>query len=111
MGRSSLRVVFAQTRNFTVIGFTDENMYAISMAQRNGYKRRFWTEVSDPTPACVIVSAVRLSKALKHKHSKELTEFLYQAVDLPTSDVRFIQKTRAWSRSAMPNPQAACGPV
>ena len=42
--------------------------------------------MSDPTPACVIVSAVRLSKALKHAHSKELTEFLDQAVDLPTSD-------------------------
>jgi len=36
MGWSSLGVVFSQTRNFTVIAFTDENMYAISMAQRNG---------------------------------------------------------------------------
>jgi len=49
-------------------------------------KRRFQTEGSDSTPACVIVSAVRLSKVLKHAHSKELTEFLDQAVDLPTSD-------------------------
>jgi len=30
-----LRVVFFQTLNFTVIAFTDANMYAISMAQRN----------------------------------------------------------------------------
>ena len=51
-------------------------MYAISMAQSNG----------ETTPACVIVSAVRLSKALKHAHSKELTEFLDQAGDLLTSD-------------------------
>jgi len=28
--------VFSQTRNFTVIAFTDANMYAISIAQRNG---------------------------------------------------------------------------
>jgi len=80
-----LRVVFSQTRNFAITAFTDANVYAISMAQRNG-KRRFRTEGFDPTPACVIVSAVRLSKALKHAHSKELTEFLNQAVDLPTSD-------------------------
>ena len=86
MGWSSLRVVFSQTRNFTVIAFTDASMYAISMAQRNGQKRRFRTEGSDPTPACVIVTAVRLSKALKHAHSKDLTEFLDQAVGLPTSD-------------------------
>jgi len=65
--------VFSQTRNFTVIAFTDANMYATSMAQR---KRRF----------CVIVSAVQLSKALRHAHSKELTEFLAQVVDLQTSD-------------------------
>ena len=83
---TSLRVVFSQTRNFTVIAFTDANMYTLSMAQRNGEKRRFRIEGSDPTPACVIVSAVRLSKALKHAHSKELTEFLDQAVDLPISD-------------------------
>ena len=36
MALSSLRVVFFQTRNFAVIAFTGENMYAISMAQRNG---------------------------------------------------------------------------
>ena len=86
MGWSSLRVVFSRTRYITVIAFTDANMCAISMAQRNGWKRRFRTEGSDPTPACGIVSAVRLSKALKHTHSKELTEFLDQAVDLPTTD-------------------------
>jgi len=56
-------------------------------------------EESDPTPACVILSAVRLSKALKHAHSKELTEFLDQAVDYRHPIVRFLQKTRAWSRS------------
>ena len=78
--------MFSQTRNFTVITFTDATMYAISMAQRNGSKQRFRTEGFDPTPACVIVSAVRLSKALKHAHWKQLTELLDQAVDLPTSD-------------------------
>jgi len=31
-----LRVVFSQTRNFTVIAFTDANMYATSITQRNG---------------------------------------------------------------------------
>jgi len=30
-----LRVVFSQTRNFTVIAFIDSNMYATSMAQRS----------------------------------------------------------------------------
>jgi len=29
-------VVISQTRNFMVIAFTDANMYATSMAQRNG---------------------------------------------------------------------------
>jgi len=36
MGWSSLRVVFSQTINFTVIAFTDANMYAILVAQRSG---------------------------------------------------------------------------
>jgi len=31
-----LRVVFSQTKNFTVIAFTDATLYTISMAQRNG---------------------------------------------------------------------------
>jgi len=71
MGWSSLRVVFSQTRNFTVIAFTDAIMYATSMTQRNVLKstvldRRIWL----PKPACV-VAAVRLSKALKHAHWKE----------------------------------------
>ena len=35
-GWSSLHVVFSQTRNFTVIAFTDANMYATSMAQHKG---------------------------------------------------------------------------
>jgi len=35
-GWSSLHVVFSQTRNFTVIAFTDANMYATSTAQRKG---------------------------------------------------------------------------
>jgi len=53
-----------------VIAFTDANMYATSIAQRNVLKapvpdRRIWL----PTPACVIV-AVRLSKALKDAHPK-----------------------------------------
>jgi len=31
-----LHVVFSETRNFTVIAFTDANMYATSMTQRKG---------------------------------------------------------------------------
>ena len=63
-GWSSFRVVFSQTRNFTVIAFTDANMYATSMTERNVLKatvpdRMVWL----PKPACVI-AAVRLSKAL-----------------------------------------------
>jgi len=53
-----------------VIAFTDANMYAISMAQRNILKatvpdRRIWLHA----PACVIF-AVRLSKALQDAHTK-----------------------------------------
>ena len=58
-----LRVVFSQTKNFSVIAFTDANMYAISMTQRNVLKatvpdRMVWLS----KPACVI-AVVRLSKA------------------------------------------------
>jgi len=35
-GMSSLRVVFSQTRNFTIVAFTDANIYVISIGQRNG---------------------------------------------------------------------------
>jgi len=54
-----------------VIAFSDANMYATSMTQRNVLKatvpdRRVWL----PKPACVI-AAVRLSKALEDAHSKE----------------------------------------
>ena len=60
-----MRVAFSQTTNFTVIAFSDANMYATSMTQRNVLKatipdRMVWL----PKPACVII-AVRLSKALK----------------------------------------------
>ena len=70
-GWSSLRVVFSQTRKFTVIAFTHANMYATLMAQRDVLKetvpdRMIWS----PKPACVI-AAVRLSKALKDAHSNE----------------------------------------
>jgi len=59
-----LRVVFFQTRNFTVIAFTDANIYAARDGATQWLKvtvpdRRVWL----PKPACVIV-AVRLSKAL-----------------------------------------------
>jgi len=68
---SSLRVLFSQKRNFAVIAFSDANMYATSMAQRNVLKatvpdRMVWF----PKPAWVIAAA-RLSKALKDAHSKE----------------------------------------
>ena len=66
-----MRVVFSQARNFTVIAFTDANMHATSMTQRNVLKARVpdrmvWLR----KPACVI-AAVRLSKALKDAHLKE----------------------------------------
>jgi len=66
-----LHVVFSQTRHFTVIAFTEANMYATSMTQRNVLK----TTVPDrmvglPKRACVF-AAVRLSKALNDAHSKE----------------------------------------
>jgi len=53
-GWSFLRVVFSQTRHFTVIAFTDAHMYATSMTQRNVLK----TTVPDrmvglPKRACV----------------------------------------------------------
>ena len=62
--------MFSQTRNFTVIAFTDTNMFATSMTQRNVLKatvpdRSVWL----PTPACGI-AAVRLGKALEDAHSK-----------------------------------------
>jgi len=53
-----------------VIAFTDANMYATLMAQRNILKATVPDRtVSLPAPACVIV-AVRLSKALKDAHTK-----------------------------------------
>jgi len=60
-----LRVVFSQTKKFTVIAFSDANMYGTSMTQRNVSKatvpdRIVWL----PKPACVI-AAVLLSKALR----------------------------------------------
>ena len=69
-GWSSLRVAFSQTKKFTIIAFSDANMYATSMTERNVLKatvpdRMVWL----PKPACVI-AAVRLSKALKDAHSK-----------------------------------------
>ena len=65
-----MRVVFSQSRNCTVIAFTDANMYATSMTQHNVLKatvpdRMVWL----PKPACVIAAA-RLSKSLD-AHSKE----------------------------------------
>ena len=58
-----MRVVFSQARNFAVIAFTDANMYATFMTQRNVLKAM----VPDcmivvPKPACVIAD-VHLSKA------------------------------------------------
>ena len=61
-------VVFSQTRNFTVVAFTDANMYSTSVTQRNVLKAIGGSD-SLPTPACVVI-AVRLNKALKNAHSK-----------------------------------------
>jgi len=60
-----MRVVFSQARHFTVIAFTDANMYATSMTQRNVLKATVPDGmVGLPKPACVF-AAVRLSKALE----------------------------------------------
>jgi len=62
--------VFSQTRNFTVIAFTDANMHVTPKAQRNVLKATVPDRrVGLPAPACVI-AAVRLSKALKDAHSE-----------------------------------------
>jgi len=71
-------VAITQTRNFTVIAFTDANMYATLMTQRNVFKaavpdRMIWL----PKPACVI-AAVRLSKILD-AHSKETSNLHVRA--------------------------------
>jgi len=59
-----MRMVFSQTRNFAVIAFTDANMYATSMTQRNVLKATVPDRmVRLPKPDCLI-TAVRLSKAL-----------------------------------------------
>ena len=66
-----MRVVFSQTRHFMVIAFTDANMYATSITQRNVLKATVPDRmVGLAKPACVF-AAVRLSKALKDAHSKE----------------------------------------
>ena len=63
--------MFSQTRNFAVIAFTDANIYATSMTQRNVLK----ATVPDrmillPTPACVIAD-VHLSKAQTRTQSSQ----------------------------------------
>ena len=66
-----MRVAFFQTRNFTVVAFTDANMYATSVTQRNVLKATVPDRIVRlPKPACVI-AAVLLSKELKDAHSKE----------------------------------------
>ena len=63
--------MFSQTRHFTVIAFTDANMYATSMAQRKVLKATVPDRmVGLPKRACVF-AAVRMSKALNDAHSKE----------------------------------------
>ena len=63
--------MFSQTRNFAVIAFSDANMYATLMTQRNVPKVTFPDRmVGLPKHACVF-AAVRLSKALNGAHSKE----------------------------------------
>ena len=84
-GWSSLRVVFSQTKKFTAIAFSDANMYATSMTQRNVLKatvpdRMIWL----PKPACIIAS-VRLSKALKDVHSKETSSLHVRAARFKNS--------------------------
>ena len=105
-GWSSLRVVFSQTGNFTVIAFTDANMYATSMTQRNVLKARVLDHmVWLPKLAKKIyhLNTLHIYPAKTNKDSKtnkgRVTEFLYQALELRRPIVRFLQKTRAWSRS------------
>jgi len=66
-----MRVLFSQTRNFAVIAFTDANMYATSMAQRNVLKARVPYRMVWLPKLAWVIAAVRLSKALKDAHAKE----------------------------------------
>jgi len=45
-----------------------------------------------------LATRLPLPSANSKMNKERVTEFLYQTVELPTS-VRFLQKTRAWSRS------------
>ena len=131
-----MHVVFSQTRTFAVIAFTDANMYATSMTQRNVLK----ATVPDRMillrkPACVI-AAVHLRKAqtrtqrsqaictsvlpasktpvnqkiyhlntlhlyptqTRKRTKKELPNSYIKLLNYRHPTVRFLQKTRAWSR-------------
>jgi len=81
--------VFSQTTNFTEIAFTDANMYATSMAQRNVLKATVQDRmVRLPKPAYVI-AAVRLSKALKTRTQR--SQAICKSL-LPASKTLFDQK-------------------
>jgi len=71
-GRSSLHVVFSQTRNFTVIAFIDANIYSNSMAQRKSWKLQFRIEVSDSLhlPALSLLCAWARHLKTRPPHSK-----------------------------------------
>ena len=62
-GWSSLRVVFSQTRNFAVIAFTDANMYANSMAQRNVLKATVPDRMILLHKPAYVIAVVHLNKA------------------------------------------------
>jgi len=80
--------VFSQTTNFAVIAFTDANMYATSMTQRNVLKATVPDRMTLlPKPACVI-AAVRLSKA---QTRTQRSQAIYTSV-LPASKTPVNQK-------------------
>ena len=88
-GWSFLRVVFSQTRHFTVIAFTDGNMYATSMTQRNVLKATVPDRtVVLPELACVsLLCAWARHLMTRTQRSQEICTSL-----LPTSKTPVNQK-------------------
>jgi len=81
-----LRFVFSQTRNFTVIAFTDANMYATSMAQRKRYKRRFRIEGSDSLHLPVLSLLCAWAWHLKTRTAHSRGQAICTSVRLCTSE-------------------------
>jgi len=57
-----LRVVFSQTKKFTVIAFSDVNMYATSMTQRNVLKAALKGAKQSARPCCPLQKLLLIKK-------------------------------------------------